>query len=459
MKDVAQTMDELNFDVLWMAEHHFQREGYEVIPNLIQTGLWLATQTKRLKFGCAFNVLPMWHPIRMAEDYAMADIVTDGRVIMGVGRGYHTREVETFGAPLIDAEKNRDFFEEQLQLLLTCFNEPEFKFKGKFYECPPEVEYRGYTVKDITLVPRPKHLPVEIWMPIASGKTIDMMARYGLKAMITLNGEKILDDVVRAYHAACDKHGRPKQLGEDMIWGAGVYLADSKAEAMRRLEPAHDERFKWFAPFGFVRYADEQGRTWGSPGAPAKVPTLKDGVAQKAWFCGPPKEVIEGIKSIEAKYPGLDSFMIHWAEGLGPEGVQGAAALVRQGRDAGVQEAMKPAVFPRHLPLARSITQRRLEMAKKGYLVSAYRSIKDPDKLAAYAKLAGPAFAKYGAKYLARDDAAQAYEAGIKQRIVIVEFESLAKAVEAHDSPEYQAALKVLDNGVERDLRIVEGLE
>ncbi len=53
------------------------------------------------------------------------------------------------------------------------------------------------------MVPRPKHLPVDIWMPIASGKTIDMMARYGLKAMVTLNGEKILDDVVRAYHAAC----------------------------------------------------------------------------------------------------------------------------------------------------------------------------------------------------------------------------------------------------------------
>ena len=61
-------------------------------------------------------------------------------------------------------------------------------------------------------------------------------------------------------------------------------------------------------------------------------------------------------------------------------------------------------------------------MAKKGYLVSAYRSIKDPDKLAAYAKLAGPAFSKFGARYVARDTAAQAYEAGIKQRIVIVEF-------------------------------------
>ena len=209
-RDVAQLMDELGFDVLWTAEHHFQREGYEVFPNLIQLGLWLATQTRRLKFGCAFNVLPMWHPIRLAEDYAMADIVTDGRIVMGVGRGYHTREVETFGAPLIDAEKNRELFEEQLRLLLTCFNDQSFHFKGKYYECPPPVDYRGYRLKDITMVPRPKHLPVDIWMPIASGKTIEMMAQYGLKAMVTLNGEKILDDVVRAYHAACAQ-ARPRQ--------------------------------------------------------------------------------------------------------------------------------------------------------------------------------------------------------------------------------------------------------
>ena len=86
----------------------------------------------------------------------------------------------------------------------------------------------------------------------------------------------------------------------------------------RKVEPAHDERYKWFAPFGFVRYADEEGRTWGTPGAPARTPKLADGIAQKAWFCGPPKHVIEGIKSIEAKYPGLEHFMIHWAEGLSP---------------------------------------------------------------------------------------------------------------------------------------------
>ena len=318
-RDVAQLMDELGYHALWTAEHHFQREGYEVFPNLIQLGLWLATQTRRLKFGCAFNVLPMWHPVRLAEDYAMADIVTGGRVIMGVGRGYHSREVESFGAPVIDQAANRELFEEQMDVLLKCFNEEAFSHRGKHYTIPPEVEYRGYTLRDITCVPRPIHRPVEIWMPIASGKTIDFMAKHDLKAMVTLNGEKILDDVVRAYHAACAKVGRAKQLGQDMIWGAGIYLADSVEEAIRRVEPSHDERYKWFAPFGFVRYADEQGRTWGTPGAPARVPDLRDGIQQKAWFVGPPSHVIDGIKSVAAKYPGLEDFMIHWAEGIPPK--------------------------------------------------------------------------------------------------------------------------------------------
>jgi len=103
------------------------------------------------------------------------------------------------------------------------------------------------------------------------------------------------------------------------VWGAGIYIADSQDEAIRKCEAAHDERFKWFAPFGFVRYADEQGRTWGTPGAPSTIPTLRDGVKQKAWFCGTPGQIIDGIKSIEAKYPGLEHFMIHWAEGIGPK--------------------------------------------------------------------------------------------------------------------------------------------
>jgi uncharacterized protein (DUF1330 family) len=94
----------------------------------------------------------------------------------------------------------------------------------------------------------------------------------------------------------------------------------------------------------------------------------------------------------------------------------------------------------------------------KAYWISIYRSISDPDKVAAYAKLAGPAIAAGGGRTLARGAPAQVYEAGLKERTVLIEFDSVEAARAAHDSPAYQEALRALAGGVEREIRIVEGL-
>ena len=94
----------------------------------------------------------------------------------------------------------------------------------------------------------------------------------------------------------------------------------------------------------------------------------------------------------------------------------------------------------------------------KAYWVSTYRSISNPDALAAYATLAGRAIAAAGGRVLVRGNAAKAYESGLTQRVVIIEFDSLEKAVVTHDSEAYQAALKVFGQAADRDLRIVEGV-
>ncbi len=94
----------------------------------------------------------------------------------------------------------------------------------------------------------------------------------------------------------------------------------------------------------------------------------------------------------------------------------------------------------------------------KAYWISAYRAIKDADKLAAYAKLAGPAITGGGGRFLARGMPAEAYEHGLLQRTVLIEFDSIEQAKSVHDSPDYQAALAALGDGAERDLRIVEGV-
>ena len=95
----------------------------------------------------------------------------------------------------------------------------------------------------------------------------------------------------------------------------------------------------------------------------------------------------------------------------------------------------------------------------KAYWVATYRSISNPDAVAAYAKLAGPALAAAGGRFLARGIPAQTYEAGVKQRMVVVEFDSVAAATACHDGAAYQAVLRVFNNAAERDFRIIEGLE
>ena len=92
----------------------------------------------------------------------------------------------------------------------------------------------------------------------------------------------------------------------------------------------------------------------------------------------------------------------------------------------------------------------------KAYWVVCYRSVKNPEKLAAYAKIAGPAVQANGGRFIVRGMPSKTYEAGLNQRTVVVEYESLAKAIASHDSPGYQEALRVLGDSAERDLRIVE---
>ena len=95
----------------------------------------------------------------------------------------------------------------------------------------------------------------------------------------------------------------------------------------------------------------------------------------------------------------------------------------------------------------------------KAYWISVYRSIRNPDALAAYAQLAGPALRAAGGRFLARGVPARVYEGGVAERTVLIEFDSVAQAIAAHDSPDYQKALAALANGVDRDMRIIEGID
>src|SRR5438477_854585 len=254
---IATTLDRLGYDRFWMAEHHFQPEGYECIPNLLLYAVHLAHVTERIKIGCGFNITPMWHPLRLAEDYAAVDILTGGRVIFGVGRGYHTREVETFGSPLIDQDANREMFEEGVEVLFKAFEGKPFSHKGKYFTIPPEVPYRGYSLKEITLVPAPERLPVECWQPIQSGsdRAFDFMAKYGIGGVIgggSAEGGAVERHMI-GFQAAYARRGVKLELGERLALGYQFHISSSREQAIREAAPHYEENMKMFGELRLVR--------------------------------------------------------------------------------------------------------------------------------------------------------------------------------------------------------------
>jgi alkanesulfonate monooxygenase SsuD/methylene tetrahydromethanopterin reductase-like flavin-dependent oxidoreductase (luciferase family) len=304
-------MDRRGYDTLWLAEHHFQREGYECIPNILMLAVHLAHLTERLRFGCGVNILPMWHPLRLAEDYATADLLTGGRVIFGIGRGYHTREVETFGAPMRDPDANRELFEEQTEIVFKAFELPSFAHHGKHYTIPPPSPYRGYELSEITLVPRPRRRPVECWQPIvsASPRALEFMIRHGIKGIVGGGNVK----VATAWREALASHGRETELGADLLMGFSFYIADSEEQAIREATPFFEENLKMFAPLGFVAgLTDEQIAAAADPtrARSAGLPTLPEAVRAGSWLVGPPERIVERLMEVQARFPGLETINV-----------------------------------------------------------------------------------------------------------------------------------------------------
>ena len=183
--DMGVRAEELGYDSYWLTEHHFQHEGYEVIPNGILFGAFLAERTDRIRIGTMFNIIAQWHPLRLAEDFATLHNLSGGRAILGVGRGTVPREIESlsgnrvsigsFDNPdMAEADRiNREITDESLEVIKLAFENETFSYKGKYFEFPPAgIPDRGGFVETLTLIPRPKY-PYEIWQAITSPPTLE----------------------------------------------------------------------------------------------------------------------------------------------------------------------------------------------------------------------------------------------------------------------------------------------
>ena len=311
--------DRIGYDSYWFTEHHFQYEGYEVTPNAVLLGTWLAAKTQRIKLGALFNIVPQWHPLRLAEDFATFHNLSGGRGMLGVGRGTVPRELlplSPFGVSIgsydnpdraADDEKNRKVFAESIEIIKRALDSDEFSYQGEFFRLPPPgIPDRGSTVQTLSLVPRPLY-PYEMWQAITSPPTLEAVPRGGHGGVFWNMHHSFVkrwwDKFAEIYE---ETHGARLASGEKRMLVLNTRVADTGEEAMAAARPGHDEFWKFLGPYGWSRgYMGENGK----PAPPGLIPTLEQSMEQKAWIIGTPEIVAEGI-AFHRDQLGADGFII-----------------------------------------------------------------------------------------------------------------------------------------------------
>jgi alkanesulfonate monooxygenase SsuD/methylene tetrahydromethanopterin reductase-like flavin-dependent oxidoreductase (luciferase family) len=297
--------DRIGYDSYWFTEHHFQYEGYEVTPNALLLGTWLAAHTSRIRLGALFNIVPQWHPLRLAEDFATLHNLTGGRAVLGVGRGTVPRELRPlspFGVSVgsldnPDAEaadrKNREVFAESIEVIRAALDNETFSYHGTYFDLPPPgIPDRGGSVAELTLVPRPLY-PYEIWQAITSPPTLEQVPNWGHTGvfwnMHHAFVKRFWDRYAEVYE---ESHGTTLAPGERRRLVVSFRIGDTHEEAMAASRPGHDEFWKFLAPYGWSRgYMGEDGK----PAPAGLIPTLEQSIDQKTYLVGTAEEVAEGV--------------------------------------------------------------------------------------------------------------------------------------------------------------------
>jgi alkanesulfonate monooxygenase SsuD/methylene tetrahydromethanopterin reductase-like flavin-dependent oxidoreductase (luciferase family) len=296
--------DALGYDYAWIAEHHFSNQ-YGIMPDVFVYAGYLAALTKRIKIGTAVVTLPLANPLRVAENAAFVDILSNGRFALGLGSGYRKYEFEGFG---VDFDGRRDIQEEALPLLMEMFHKKRVDHQGKHFRIKIDGEYE--------LFPHSLQQPhPPIFLAGATERSIGVAGRMGFGLMLsTWTPFDGLAKQVKRYREALEEtpaalRGNPARGHVDIArW---VYVAETDAKARQESEAGILRHQSHFASghtsgyLGTVASAGGSGRDY-------------DTLSRDIILHGSPATVIEKIERLGAM-TGASSIMLHYPPWYGVE--------------------------------------------------------------------------------------------------------------------------------------------
>ena len=217
--DRVRTMDQTGFDAVWLAEHHFST--YSVCPSVHIMGMHIAGMTKNLRIGTAVSLAAFYHPLRLAEEVALLDNLTNGRVNWGVGRGFDRKEMEIFN---VDLDESRDRFHEHVDIVLQAWANERFSYEGKFNR-----------FEDVEVLPKPVQQPMPFWVAGTSPDALEWAAEHGYAILMDPHASS--EDIGKKYRMYRDtlaEHGHVNDQVTPMARLLAIADSDAQAEQIAR---------------------------------------------------------------------------------------------------------------------------------------------------------------------------------------------------------------------------------
>jgi alkanesulfonate monooxygenase SsuD/methylene tetrahydromethanopterin reductase-like flavin-dependent oxidoreductase (luciferase family) len=318
-RDIAQYCDEAGWDSIWLTEHHINHEGMDACPNPLMMCADLAARTKQIRLGQAANILPFWNPLRLAEDVAMLDHLSGGRVDCGVGRGVYGREAIHLNpdADVSDQAKNYRVFDESLEVIKKAWTQDLFSHKGEFYTypspdfkwqhdmSPPNSDFMNLednTLTKIGLVPRPLQQPhPPLWQVVDGLNSIELAGKKGMNTIMWIPTVAALKERFEVFQKARSEYkGHQVPLGEGISLVRDMFVADSMDEARELAAEGILTYIRWIAHWRGLGNHTNPGEEL--PKTPSKLDLLDyDFLHPRNLLFGTPDYVAEKIHELQTE--------------------------------------------------------------------------------------------------------------------------------------------------------------
>jgi alkanesulfonate monooxygenase SsuD/methylene tetrahydromethanopterin reductase-like flavin-dependent oxidoreductase (luciferase family) len=303
IREQAILADKLGYHSAWIGEHHFDSLGINSRPDLVLASI--VPETRHIRLAPAVSVLPLHHPVHVAETWATLDLVSGGRVDFATGRGYDRREYKPFGA---DFMKSAEIFEEGIDVLLKAWNSPgPWSHKGTYYDIP-----------EMEITPKPVQDPIPFYVASFSKTSVDVAAKRGLNiiwapfaAGMVYGG---LDKAVASYRAACTAAGR--EVGRPMC-SYFIFIADNPKEE----DYGRESQLRYFKECALPAFNFKSGEAPPTMQYFLKISDIlanmkKEDLSDKSILLGSPQKIIDTLKKVEAS--GIAEVILYFNVGCKP---------------------------------------------------------------------------------------------------------------------------------------------